>query len=340
MSQANDYISQMTGRYVYAATRFLPGKQRKDAQLELSSLIGDMLEERTAGRAAVEKDIDVVLTELGRPGSFFSKSAGEESYLIGPQLYSCYRQVVCILLAAQAGGITIATLVLTLLGSYSGWGSVWFWVSALVSSTFVGWGFVTLLFSLAQWRGGKLKANLSHRPWNLADLPTVPANREKISQTESIVNIVFTVLAMLLFTVFSNYFAANITLGGTNAHLVIPLFEEANLRAALPFILGSFLIAIAREVFCLLEGRYTRRLAIVTVGADVLSLACWCVALLVYPIFNTAFTMNLVTVLPELAPVIWVFANLPQVFLGILIFAHFLDCTTSIWRAWRYDRNG
>ena len=92
MNDAAEYINDMTSRYVYAATRFMPAKQREEARLELQSLISDMLDERTAGRQPAQKDIDVVLTELGRPSDFFKKE-DENVCLIGPELYPIYRQV-------------------------------------------------------------------------------------------------------------------------------------------------------------------------------------------------------------------------------------------------------
>ena len=54
-------------RYLYAVTKQLPAKSRRDIERELRSLIGDMLEERCGDIAPTERDIRVVLTELGTP---------------------------------------------------------------------------------------------------------------------------------------------------------------------------------------------------------------------------------------------------------------------------------
>lgn len=340
MSNANEYIKDMTARYVYAATRYMPGKQRKDAKLELESLISDMLEERSIGRPLTEKDIDVVLTELGKPSAFFSKESGEERYLIGPELYPLFSQILKIVLAAQTGGLAVAALVLTFLGELEGFGILWFYLPSLASGVFVSAGAITLFFAIAERFGGKLKANLVHQPWNLSNLPTVPQNKEIISRWESIANIIFIIVAMIIFVFFSRYLGAVVTLSVDGGRTLIPVFNESMLAAALPFILVSMVLGLARECFCLVEGRYTMRLAIVTLSANVLSLVCWGIALAVYPFFNPDFSVQILALMPDLEPVSWVFGSFPHMFFAILVFAHLLDCGVSISRAVRYKDNG
>lgn len=58
---------ELIERYLYAVTKQLPAKSRRDIERELRSLIGDMLEERCGEIAPTERDIRVVLTELGTP---------------------------------------------------------------------------------------------------------------------------------------------------------------------------------------------------------------------------------------------------------------------------------
>lgn len=47
--------------------RGLPRASRADIEQELRTLIDDLLEERCAGREPTEKDLRVVLTDLGTP---------------------------------------------------------------------------------------------------------------------------------------------------------------------------------------------------------------------------------------------------------------------------------
>ena len=50
-------------RYVYAVTKNLPLKARKDIEEELKTLIYDMLEERMGETEPTKKDIEMVLLE-------------------------------------------------------------------------------------------------------------------------------------------------------------------------------------------------------------------------------------------------------------------------------------
>lgn len=59
----NDLIE----RYIYAVTKRMPNKYKKDVSDELRTLIEDMLDERCGNLTKSEKDIQVVLTKLGTP---------------------------------------------------------------------------------------------------------------------------------------------------------------------------------------------------------------------------------------------------------------------------------
>ncbi len=96
-------------RYVYAVTRKLPEKQRKDIEQELRGLIEDMLADRTGEGSPGEADIETVLTELGDPALLADSFRMGKKHLIGPDNYNTYFFVVKIVLAAVAFGITLAS---------------------------------------------------------------------------------------------------------------------------------------------------------------------------------------------------------------------------------------
>ena len=63
--------------------------------LELETIIQDMLEERCEDVTQTERDIKVVLTELGTPNELASKYKGEtQDCLIGQPYYSLYVYVL------------------------------------------------------------------------------------------------------------------------------------------------------------------------------------------------------------------------------------------------------
>ena len=57
----NDLID----RYIYAVTKHMKSAMKKDVAAELETIIQDMLEERCGDVTPTERDIKVVLTELG-----------------------------------------------------------------------------------------------------------------------------------------------------------------------------------------------------------------------------------------------------------------------------------
>lgn len=76
--------NDLTERYIYAVTRRLPRKQREDVSMELRGLIDDMLDERCGDVVPTEKDIRVVLTELGTPQELYARYDEEaDKCLIG-----------------------------------------------------------------------------------------------------------------------------------------------------------------------------------------------------------------------------------------------------------------
>ena len=102
-------------RYIYAVTRQLPKKQREDVAQELRGLIDDMLNERCGEITPTEKDIRIVLTELGTPQELSAQyDEDAKKCLIGHPYYSTYKFVLKIVLFAAAVGITIANLMLQL----------------------------------------------------------------------------------------------------------------------------------------------------------------------------------------------------------------------------------
>ena len=100
-------------RYLYAVTRGLPKRQREDVAQELRGLVEDMLLDRCGKIAPTEKDLRVVLTELGTPQELYEKYSGEAGKcLIGQPYYSTYKLVLSIVLICAGVGITIANGIL------------------------------------------------------------------------------------------------------------------------------------------------------------------------------------------------------------------------------------
>jgi len=70
--------NELIDRYVYAVVRHLPSRIKNDVSRELDALISDMLTDRCGDIAPADKDIRVVLTELGAPNESSSLYSGHK----------------------------------------------------------------------------------------------------------------------------------------------------------------------------------------------------------------------------------------------------------------------
>jgi hypothetical protein len=88
--QKTNYTEEMINRYIYQVTKNMDTEKAKDIDLELRTLIQDMLDEKTKGTPSTKEDIDGVLSELGNPSILAEKYQSKVQYLIGPELYPSY----------------------------------------------------------------------------------------------------------------------------------------------------------------------------------------------------------------------------------------------------------
>lgn len=109
-------------RYIYAVTKKLPSKIRKDVSIELETLIDDMLMERCGDVTPTEKDLRVVLTELGTPRELYEKYTEEgKDCLIGFPYYSDYKFIMKIVLLSVVIGMSIAAIISTVIDPSPVW---------------------------------------------------------------------------------------------------------------------------------------------------------------------------------------------------------------------------
>lgn len=141
-------------RYIYAVTKQLPKKQREDVAQELRGLIDDMLNERCGEITPTEKDIRIVLTELGTPQELSAQyDEDAKKCLIGHPYYSTYKFVLKIVLFAAAVGITIANLMLQLVEPQEWFSAITGWLEMLYNTLLATFAIVTLLFAFFYRKG-------------------------------------------------------------------------------------------------------------------------------------------------------------------------------------------
>ena len=172
----------LTDRYVDAAMRTVPEKQRPDLSAELRASIGDQIDARVEGGDAAEAAERAVLTDLGDPDKLAAGYTDRPLHLIGPRYYLEWWRLLKLLLwivpACAAFGIALGQ---TLAGATFG---------EVVGSTVVGvmgvvmhlFFWVTLVFAILERSDGKSPLERSaltkDGPWASWSLDHLPVPRE------------------------------------------------------------------------------------------------------------------------------------------------------------------
>ena len=310
-------------RYVYAATKRLPSKNREDVSMELRGLIDDMLTERCGDETPTEKDIRVVLTELGTPMEIYAKyDEDADKCLIGQPYYSTYRFVLKIVLASSVIGISIVTLIQALVEPTMWYEMISDCIGNLSGTLLSGFGFVTLLFAIFQQKGVRLNGSS-----NLDDLPTVPKKKQEISKVSAVIGIVIDIVFVTVFL------AAPQLLGmiGVESGVIIPIFNAEAIRAHWYIIVLFALFGIVREAVKLLEGRYNHKVMITTIITNALSAVTAIWWLSDANLFNPAFADTVLQTVPEAeTAAIAIFERFPTFFLCVMLLALGLDTVEAV----------
>lgn len=320
----NDLIE----RYLYAVTKRMAPKIRDDVKKELEALIDDMLTERCSGELPTDKDIRVVLTELGSPRELYAKyDEDSKKCLIGQPYYSTYKFVLKIVLISAAAGLTIASMVLQLLEPVDWIAAAAQWGAQLWTGLLSAFAFVTLLFAFFYHKGIRLEDS-----FELNDLPPVPKKRQEISVWESVGNIALTVVFLVVFLVAPQIFCAVTENGGK----LIPIFDTQVIRGGWYIIVLFALVGITRDGVKLLEKRYNQKVMVTTIIADIISavLSFWWLA--DSNIINPEFKAQMHQLFTGDAEIIFrIFDNFNIFFLAVILFALVLDGVEAVVRTLR-----
>ncbi|MFZ0531958.1 MAG: hypothetical protein WAM09_02170 [Anaerolineales bacterium] len=189
-------------RYLAAVSEILPTKLRKDTVTEIRSLIQDALDERskTEGRAPDDEMMVAVLKQFGPPESIVAPYLPER-YLIGPSMFPTFILVLRIALpiiavlslvgfwigynqAVSITGVELMTNLVKSLGNA---------LSAVVQS----FGNIVLIFAILQWVLPEFKTKA--KEWDPRNLKAI-SQPDKIKRGELIVEIVFSLVGLIIFT--------------------------------------------------------------------------------------------------------------------------------------------
>lgn len=328
----NDLIE----RYIYATTKRLPEKVKNDVSDELRTLIDDMLMERCGDITPTEKDIKVVLTELGTPNELYEKyNPDSHKCLIGAPYYTTYKYVLKIVMICMIIVIAFSTIILGIIDTpLNDGGSDLTWISASVSiiTDFVtslctgamsAFAIVTLIFAILYHKNIKIDTTS-----NLDDLPPVPKKNQMISVWDPIIGIAISVVFLAVFLFAPQIFCV---VRFTDATKIIPIFNVETIRATWYIIVIFSAVGIVREVIKLIERRYNKRVMLSTIVADVISAIFSVIWLSNSKIMNPDFAGSATEIFEDKSEVIInIFANFQYFFLGCILFALLLDIFDTV----------
>ncbi len=328
----NDLID----RYVYAVTKRLPSKIRQDVSDELNSLISDMLDERCGEIMPTEKDIRVVLTELGTPRELADKYNTEKNKcLIGSPYYSTYILVLKIVLICTGAGMLMTGIINMITESDVFVAKEIFnTIFMMISGMMAAFTFVTLLFTFFYHKNIKLDTLND----SIDNLPPVPKNSTKISKADCIIGIIISVVFAIVFLMIPSIVGV-----GYNNGKFISIFNADAIRSVWYLILIFALSGIIKETIRLIDGKYTLRVTISTIVANGLSLILSILWLIDDRIINPELTSQLADMIgnenPEgLQLVTGMLEHFHLIFLIIIIFALLFDMTVTVIK-WVKNKN-
>lgn len=328
MEMKNDLVS----RYIYAVTKNLPRKTKKDIEIELETLIDDMLDERCKEIIPTDRDIRVVLAELGTPTELFEKySPDGNKCLIGPPYFTKYKFVLKLVSIAIVLGVGIAGFI----GLCKEAELIWYmgvcaWFGMIMSGLIGGFTIVTGIFAFFQWKGISLEDFD-----DLNKLPQAPKDSEEIKVWEPIVGIVFSVIFSAIFLFVPQIIGVVFSDGGQ----IIPVFNIEILHNYWYVIIGLTILGIIGESYKIYEGRYTIRLGIVTGITNLLSLILAFMLLFRTEILNPAMLMQLESVFSgEDAFIGVLLGKINIIMLGVIAFTFILDTIVTGFKAVKYSK--
>ncbi len=314
----NDLIE----RYIYAVTRRMGKTKREDVSLELRGLIEDMLAERCGSLTPGEKDIRVVLTELGTPQELYEQYSDDgDKGLIGQPYFSSYKVVMKVVWVAVAVGMGVSSLILMAIGQWTPWEMVGKFLSNTLQGLTSAFAFVTLLFAALERKGVRWSQSLE-------DLPPVPRKTQEISLWESAAGIVFCVVFLVVFLWVPEILGFAVDDRGNH----VTLFDVQSVRNSWPCIAAFGLLGIAGESVKLAERRYTKKVLAVTVVTNVLSGAVASIWLSQGDLFSWAYKSQIHTILEGNDIAANLLGNFHLFFLGVLLFALAMDTAEAAYR--------
>jgi hypothetical protein len=243
--------------YARAVGRELPEKNRSDIEREIRTLIEDSLEDESqkASRAPDEEMVVGLLERMGSPGKM-AASYQPPRYVIGPELYPHFvttlRVVLTVVtvLAAVGFGFSLGLGENSASNPFELIGQI---VSGLLGAVLQATAIVMLIFAAIQHVSPDAARQINSPDWDPRLLREEP-DPERVSMPGTIAEIIFTVLALLVFIFYREWIGISTIQNGEWVH--IPVLTDAFYRY-LPFLVGLWALQIGINIWIMARGSWT-----------------------------------------------------------------------------------
>lgn len=330
MNSVNDLIE----RYIYQVTKHLT-TNRSDIEKELKSLITDMIEERTMGKEASQKDVEAVLLELGNPAELADGYRDNKRHLIGSELFPHYLTVLKIVLFSYLLGMIIFTIIDSMTSSdITYFELIGSFIGNIISGGFMAFGWVTIIFAILEWKGVKLDMTSE---WTIETLPPVPLNEAVIKKSESISSLVFSILFGVLFLFSPQLLGIYININGDFS--IIPIFNLAELARLMPLLLIGIGVSIFKYSYWLMAGRYSIRLASISVVCNIINLLLLSIVFSNHSIWYKDFASKVNTILDTNdIPIDSIWNSFTKYLLVVIAIVYIIDSITITYKSIKYSK--
>ena len=334
----NDLIK----RYIYAVICHLPAKSQPEVEKEIESMIVELLDARCGESQPEDEDIRAVLTELGAPEELAVKYSGDENKALISGIYLIwFKKILKIVLPIAAAGVAFATL----LSAFVQWQppqEMYEFISEMIASVISGalnaavqaFMLVTVVFIILE----RKKVKFSGDDF-LSKLRPVPDKRAQIKIHEPVINVLWHIAAVVLL-LGSPYLIGGYTETESTGWIWIPAFDETYIRSVWYLVVLWAAFGIFREAIKLIDRRYSKRVALVTVIAHILTGVSAALFFANDHLMNPVFVEKVGTMIKgasaeELGRAL---GHVNLFVLAVMLFALLLDIGVTTYRAIRYDK--
>jgi hypothetical protein len=320
-------------RYITEIGKNLPRRTRTDIQAEIRSTLQDMLEDRSreTGRPVDDELTSQVLKEYGAPAKI-AQAYKTRQYLVGPRLFPIFglvlKIVLTVLFAVSLAGLGISVVSTSMSGPDFATSLLRF-AGQFLAGSITAFGNIVLIFAILERVLPASEFEQEAEDWDPAELTREP-DPDQTKRREVIGDIVFTILALVVFNLYPQVIGLHFMVAG---HWIsVPLLSEA-FFVYLPWLNLLWVLTLVLDVVLLRTETWTVPTRVAKIVLSLAEIALAIVMLTGPSLVNVTPEVLAGTPLGEAAGTLAGMLNLiPLIVLGVLIIINTIEVGQLIYR--------